>query len=125
MFSTIEEACDFIVKEACLNTWSGNYLISTEEVAIETHLTKQEIDDKYWGEILRALWCREEILDAEFDKKNLLFDVVCALDYCPNYQWVGGDEKVFGCSYEEWLAKPTKQIKSHGDLPYTHQEKED
>ena len=124
MISTIEEACDFIVKEACLNTWSGNYLISTEEVAVVTHLTKQEIDDKYWEEILHSLLVREEILDAEFDKRNLLFDVVCALDYCPNYQWIPGDEKVFGCSYYEWKAKRPKRVKSYGNLPYTHQEKE-
>jgi hypothetical protein len=103
---------------ACLNTWSGSYLVSTEEVAVATHFTKQEIETKYWEKILYSLWVREEILDAEFDKENLLFDVTCALDYCPNYQWVDGDEEVFGCSYYEWLAKRPKRIKSHGDLPY-------
>lgn len=118
MFSIIEEACDFIVKLACLNTWSGNYLISTEEVAIATHFTKEEIENKYWEEILHSLQCREEILDAEFDKENLLFDVICALDYCPNYQWIDGDEEVFNCSYDEWKKLPVKQVKSHGDLPY-------
>jgi hypothetical protein len=124
MVSTIEEACDFIVRVACLNTWSGSYLVSTEEVAVATHFTKQEIETKYWEKILYSLWVREEILDAEFDKENLLFDVTCALDYCPNYQWVDGDEEIFGCSYYEWLAKRPKRIKSHGDLPY-NQEKED
>ena len=125
MFSIIEEACDFIVKLACLNTWSGNYLISTEEVAIATHFTKEEIENKYWEEILHSLQCREEILDAEFDKENLLFDVICALDYCPNYQWIDGDEEVFNCSYDEWKKLPVKQVKSHGDLPYKqYQEKE-
>jgi hypothetical protein len=93
-------------------------------VAVATHFTKQEIETKYWEKILYSLWVREEILDAEFDKENLLFDVTCALDYCPNYQWVDGDEEVFGCSYYEWLAKRPKRIKSHGDLPY-NQEKED
>lgn len=105
----IIDASNFIVRYACEETTSGNWIIDIDEVTKASGLDYFEVYD-YLDEILDELYSREEILDAEFDNYYDHFDVTCALAYCPNYEWMSGDEEVFGCSFKEWLDMPTEPI---------------
>ena len=107
--ANIIEASNFIVRNACENTWTGNYLVGTSDVAKHTHMTSCEVY-MYREQIMEQMYKRNEIFDVEFDYRSGCFDVTCALAYCPQYQWCEGDEEIFGCSFEEWMLAPSEPI---------------
>lgn len=107
--ANIIEASNFIVRNACEDTWTGNRIIYVDDVANHTHMTYNEIL-KYREEIMEKMYKRNEILEVEFDAYNNCFDVTCCLVYCPQYQWCDGDEEIFGCSFEEWVSAPLEPI---------------
>lgn len=94
----INKIANYVVKEACENTSSGNYIIDAEEICENCNI---ELDDykKYIDFIKEELQSREELLDCSLTYSEV--DVDCALDYCPNYEWERGDEIIFG-SYENF-----------------------
>lgn len=113
--------CDYVVRHACENTTSGNYFINIEDALKQVPAGYDDFLE-YKDLILGELSAREEILDLEYDEENLEFDVNCALDYCPHYEWCEGDEAIFG-SYEEFerrIIKPIGQDLSHLGNPETY-----
>lgn len=105
--NSIIEASNYIVRDACERTSSGNYIIDVEDVACHVHMTEAEIRAHH-TEIEEEICRREEILEVDFVDDS--FDVTCALSYCPQYEWIYGDEDIFKCSYKEWLEMPTLPI---------------
>lgn len=101
--------CNYVVRYACEHTTSGNYFVDIES-ALEKVGASFEDFLKCEDLIYSELASREELLEFDSDIEHKEFDINCALDYCPRYEWCEGDEAVFDCSYEEWLARPTKPI---------------
>jgi len=104
---------DFVVKTACENTTSGNYFVSVDDALKASNMTYEDYLS-YKSVIQNEISARDEVLDLDFDEKQEEFDVNCALDYCPSYEWCDGDEAVFECSYEEWLERPVKPVAQLG-----------
>lgn len=102
---SIIKVADEIVSIGTNRTGSGNYIANYDDVeeliGYEDYLANFDI-------IADELSSRPEVL--ELDAYDEEFDIIFGLDYCPNYDWVSGDEEVFGCSYDEWLQKPTLPI---------------
>lgn len=100
---------DYVVKKACESTTSGSYYVNVNEAL---NVAGMGYDDflEYRELIHGELFSREEVLDLDYLETEEEFDISCALDYCPNYQWTMGDEDVFDCSYEEWLERPVKPV---------------
>lgn len=110
---------DFVVKTACESTTSGNYFVSVDEALKASEMTYEDFLS-YKSVIQNEIAARDEVLDLDFNEKEEEFDVNCALDYCPSYQWCDGDEEIFGCSYEEWLERPAKRVRQLGVNPELH-----
>lgn len=100
---------DYIVKEACESTTSGNYFVSVDKALEQAEIGFEDFLN-YRDLIMREIEARQEVLDLDYNEKDEEFDVNCALDYCPNYEWCDGDEAIFECSYEEWLERPIKPV---------------
>lgn len=96
----INDFVNYVVKTACEQTTSGNYFVSVEDAYKSAGMGYEDFL-QYKELIMSELYSREEILDLEYAENSLEIDVNCALNYCPNYEWVKGDEAVFG-SYEEF-----------------------
>lgn len=105
----INSFVDFVVKTACESTTSGNYFVSVDDALKASNMTYEDYLN-YKSVIRNEIEARDEVLDLDFDEKQEEFDVNCALDYCPSYEWCDGDEAVFECSYEEWLERPVKPV---------------
>lgn len=107
---------DAVVKKACENTTSGQYYVNAENIAKEIGMDFGDFlhfKDVIEGEV----FSREEVLEGKFYNTTLEFDVNCALDYCPHYEWCEGDEEVFGCSYEEWLERSVLPVGQKAPAP--------
>lgn len=100
---------DYVVKTACESTTSGNYYVSVDDSLKASEMSYEDFLS-YKSIIQNELAARDEVLDLDFNEAQEEFDVNCALDYCPGYQWCDGDEEIFGCSYEEWLERPVKPV---------------
>ena len=116
MFKDLMELNDFVisfsnqvVREACEQTSTGQYFINVEDVLDKNKWSYEDFLE-YKDFIISELSSRDEILDLDFDEKELQFDVSCALAYCPHYEWCEGDEELFECSYEEWLERPVEPV---------------
>lgn len=105
---------DFVVKTACESTTSGNYFVSVDRALKASEMTYEDFLS-YKAVIQNEISARDEVLDLDFNEKDDEFDVNCALDYCPSYQWCDGDEEIFGCSFEEWLERPTKPVSQRSE----------
>ena len=100
---------DFVVKTACESTTSGNYFVSVDEALKVSEMAYEDFLS-YKAIIQNELAARDEVLEYDYSEVTREFDVNCALDYCPNYQWCEGDEELFGCSFDEWLERPAKPV---------------
>lgn len=102
---TIIKVADKMIEIGTEYTSGGNYIVNYDDVkeliSYEDYLSSFAI-------IAEELDSRPEVL--ELDTYDEEFDMIFGLDYCPNYEWINGDEEVFGCSFEEWLKKPTLPI---------------
>lgn len=101
--------CNYIVRESCQNTTSGNYITNVNDALAKVGAGYEDFLE-FKDMILNELGTRDELLDVDFDENSFEIDVSCALAYCPNYEWQEGDEAIFECSYEEWLKMPTEPI---------------
>lgn len=93
------EIANYIVKTGAENTESGNYIFYPADVCDEFNLTEKEYYETI-GYVIEELTTRKEILDL-VDVGDGTIDLIFALNYCPNYEWCKGDEKIFG-SYKEF-----------------------
>lgn len=85
---------------------SGQRYVDHSDVA---DLISKEDFLKYSDLIISELNTREELLaPAELDDGQL--DLTMGLAYCKAYEWCEGDERVFGCSYEEWLEREAEPV---------------
>lgn len=96
----IVKASNYIVRESCKNTSNGNWITYADEVASVVGVDECEIV-KFNRDIMEEMWKRNEVLDVYFEHGG--FDVMCALAYCPEYEWCEGDQFVFDCTYGEWV----------------------
>ena len=125
MINNINELADkitafvnYIVKEACERTSSGNYIFEKKDIEIACDVCNMDYNDylKYIDFIEDELISREELL--EFDMYGHIIDFMCALSYCPNLEWSQEDEIIFG-SYEEFetrVVNPIEEKKSISEL---------
>lgn len=101
---------DYIVKIACESTTSGNYFVSVKDAC---KVAGMGYDDflEYQDLIFGELGAREEVLEFDYNDPEPEFDINCALDYCPNYEWCEGDEVIFGSyqAFENRVVKPVYQ----------------
>lgn len=104
--SDIIKTSNYIVRESCENTSTGNWIIYADEIASALGVTEEDII-RFQEEIMDEMWKRDEVLDACFDNNG--FDMICALAYCPQYEWCD-DEYTFDCTYEEWMENPVEPI---------------
>lgn len=82
---------EFLIRNACENTTSGNFIIDTDEITKATGMDYMDIL-YYRDAIIDEMYEHKEILDVEYDIYNDHFDIVCALDYCPKYEPNNYDE---------------------------------
>lgn len=105
---------NYVVRFACEHTTSGQRFVPVMEAlknyqeqnpccSFEDVLAHRDI-------ICNNIAERVEVLDIHYDPYTDEFDVDCALNYCPAYEWCDGDEETFGCSYEEWVSMPTEPV---------------
>ena len=95
---------NYIVKNACEETYSGSYNIELEEACEECNIDIADFT-KYRRFFEDELNSREEILEINITETDI--DVSCALDYCPCYEWDNGDEDIFG-SFEGFMERYVK-----------------
>lgn len=118
---------DYVVKEACERTTSGQYYIDIQKSREAVGMSAGDFD-KYQDLFTVEMLSRDEVLDFDYSEDGREFDINCGLNYCPNYEWCEGDEETFGCSYEEWLERPVmpvtqkwetfkEKVKVNTDLP--------
>ena len=107
----INDFVNYIVKKACDNTFSGNYIFDENNIKTACAACNMDYNDylKYIDFIESELISREELL--EFDMNGHIIDFLCALNYCPNYEWCQGDEAIFGSfeAFENREIKPVSQ----------------
>lgn len=72
-------------------------------------LITREDYEKYANLIVEELNTREEILEPVVLNDGQL-DINMGLAYCKAYQWIDGDEEIFGCSFEQWLEQEAKPV---------------
>lgn len=101
MINTLQELnekviaiANFVVKEACENTSSGNWIFNHREVCEKCEI-KYEDYLKYQSFINEEINSRDEFLDVYINDE--VIDVICGLSYCPNYEYTAGDEEIFKC----------------------------
>ena len=105
---------NYVVRQACEHTSSGQRFVSLDD-ALEQYAQQNPsftYDDFLAVKdiVLDTIAERTEVLDVGFDEDTEEFDVNCALEFCPRYEWCEGDEDTFDCTYDEWLELPVKQI---------------
>lgn len=108
---TINQVVDELVRIGTDYTSNGNYIADYDDVK---NLISYEDYLGFFNLIEGEISERPEIL--EVDACDEQFDMIFGLAYCPNYEWMDGDETVFGCSYEEWLEKPTLPISQKSNV---------
>jgi len=91
-------AADRVVFYGTQHTASGNYLIGHNNLA---DIISAEDYKRYFNLIADETASREEVLDLQSNPATGELDCNFGLSYCPCYEWVDGDEEVFGCSREE------------------------
>lgn len=79
----IIKASNYIIRESCNNTSSGNWITYANEVAFAIGIDESEIV-KFNKDIMKEMWKNNEVLDVYFEHGG--FDVMCALAYCPKYE---------------------------------------
>ena len=85
----VQQAADYIVQQCCENTTTGNWIMDFDEIGSALHFTPYDIyhlSDEIYGAVID----KEEVADVDMGKD--FFDVVCYLDYCPNYEESPGEE---------------------------------
>lgn len=95
------------VKIGTGETTSGNYILRYED--FKDLITGADFR-KHLSLIVTELVDREEVIEVEADPERGELNCIFGLAFCPSYEWTEGDESTFGCSYEEWLDKPTDPI---------------
>lgn len=105
----VNDFVNYVVKTACEHTTSGQYYVSVKNACNAVGMSCEDFL-QYIDFVFEELCAREELLEFDFDDKAMDFDLNCALNYCPHYEWCAGDEEIFDCSYEEWLESPTKPV---------------
>lgn len=103
----ITRVANHAVKYGCEHTSSGNMILTYDAFK---DLIAEDDYKHFFGLICDELRSREEVLDliAHSDIGALNLDF--ALAFCPNYEWMPGDESTFGCSREEWEKTPHKPV---------------
>ncbi len=105
--SLVIRVADRVVFYGTQHTNSGNYLIAYNNLA---DIISAEDYKRYFDLIADEIASREEVLDLQPDPVIGELDCNFGLSYCPCYEWVDGDEEIFGCSREEWEKTATMPV---------------
>lgn len=97
------EVVNYVVKESCRKTTTGNYIMEHDDVS---HLISEEDYLKYFDLIAAELASREEVLD--LDTADYTLDAIYGLAWCPNYEVLPEEKDEEGFEVDE-----------HGNLLHT------
>ena len=107
---------DFIVECAAEESTNGQYSFKWERLFGKFFRPNEAFND-FFLDIISELCSRDEIFDIDINYAEGAFEFGIMFEYCHNYQWTDGvDERIHGCSREEWEKREPKSITKKGDL---------